>query len=230
MIETLRRNAATWMERTTLDLFSALPNPLLTRPFAVIDFETTGLYPAVGDEICEVGVVRMESGEIVQEYSRLVNPCRPMDPAAIQVSGITMEMVEVQPKFEEIVDDYLPYFQDAVIVAHNAEFDMAFLQSKLVKMKRPQLPNAVLDTLELARAFDETGPYTLGILANRMGIVDKQIHRALEDARMAAHVLRRFLDEYHKRGQDELSRLPGFRNSYQFSIDGPERGEDNSFE
>ena len=225
MIETLRE-----MERMPLDLFSSLPNPLLTRPFAVIDFETTGLYPAVGDEICEVGVVRMENGEIVQEYSRLVNPCRTIDPAAIQVSGITMEMVEVQPKFEAIVDEYLSYFHDAVIVAHNAEFDMAFLQSKLVKMKRPQLPNAVLDTLELARAFDETGPYTLGILANRMGIVDKQIHRALEDARMAAHVLRRFLDEYHKRGQDELSRLPGFRNSYQFSIDGPERGEDNSFE
>ena len=213
-----------------MDLFSTLPNPLLSRPFAVIDFETTGLYPAVGDEICEVGVVRMENGEIVAEYSRLVDPCRAMDPAAIQVSGITLDMIEGQPRFEDVVDEYLPYFQDAVIVAHNAEFDMAFLQSKLVKLKRPQLPNSVLDTLELARAFDETGPYTLGILANRMGILDRQIHRALEDARMAAHVLRRFLDEYHKRGQDELSRLPGFRNSYQFSIDGPDRGEDNSFE
>ena len=141
-----------------VDLFSSLPNPLLTRPFAVIDFETTGLYPAVGDEICEVGVVRMEQGESVQDYSRLVNPCRAMDPAAIQVSGITMDMIETQAKFEEVVDEYLSYFQDAVIVAHNAEFDMAFLQSKLVKMKRPQRPNPVLDTLELARAFDETGP------------------------------------------------------------------------
>src|SRR6185503_17854523 len=111
------------------------------------------LYPAVGDEICEVGVVRMENGEIVEEYSRLVDPCRSIDPAAIQVSGITPEMVGGQPKFEVVVDEYLAYFHDAVIVAHNAEFDMAFLQSKLVKLKRPQLPNSVLDTLELARAF-----------------------------------------------------------------------------
>jgi DNA polymerase III subunit epsilon len=216
--------------KDAVDLFSALPNPLLARPFAVIDFETTGLYPAVGDEICEIGLVRLENGEIVSEYSHLVNPGRPMDPAAIQVSGITLDMIENQPRFEDVVDDYLPYFQDTIIVAHNAEFDMAFLQSKLVKMKRPQLSNPVLDTLEMARAFDETGPYTLGTLAGRMGIVERQTHRALDDARMAAHVLRHFLDEYHKRGQDELSRLPGYRNSYQFSIDGPERGEDNSFE
>jgi len=213
-----------------VDLFSALPNPLLAKPFAVIDFETTGLYPAVGDEICEVGMVRLEQGVAVKEYSQLVNPGRDMDPAAAQVSGINMDMLRDQPRFEELADAYLPLFDNAVIVAHNAEFDMAFLQYKLVRMGRGQLPNPVLDTLELARAQDDGGPYTLGILANRLGIEGPHTHRALDDAWMAAKVLLHFLEDYHKRGQDELSRIPGYRNSYQFSIEGPGRGEENSFQ
>ena len=212
-----------------MDLFSALPNPLLARPFAVIDFETTGLYPAVGDEICELGLVLVENGELTREYSRLVNPGRAMDPAASQVSGITPEMFEGQPRFEDVVDEYLPFFADTVIVAHNAEFDMAFLQYKLVRMQRAQLANPVLDTLELARAFDETGPYTLGALASRLGVEGPHAHRALADAVMAARVLLYFLGEYHKRGQDDLTKIPGYRNSFQFSIDGPDRGVDNSF-
>lgn len=213
----------------SFDLFSSLPNPLLAKPFAVLDFETTGLYPAMGDEIVEIGLVRVENGEVVREYSQLVSPGREMDPAAAQVSGITPEMLAGQPGFNEVVDDFLPFFEDAVIVAHNAEFDMGFLQYKLVRLQRPQLPNPVLDTLELARAQGESGPYTLGILANRMGITGPHAHRALDDAIMAARVLLKFLEENHRRGQDDLARLPGYRNSYQFSIDGPERGEDNSF-
>jgi DNA polymerase III epsilon subunit family exonuclease len=214
----------------TVDLFSSLPNPLLARPFAVVDFETTGLYPAMGDEICEVGLARVEKGEIVKEYSALVDPGRPLDPAAAQVSGITPEMLAGTPKFEALADEFLPLFEGAVIVAHNAEFDMAFLQYKLVRMQRQQLDNPVIDTLEMARAQDDSGPYTLGILANRLGIEGPHAHRALDDARMAARVLLHYLAEYHKRGQDELSRLPGFRNSYQFSIQGRERGEENSFQ
>ena len=213
----------------SVDLFSELPNPLFGKPFAVIDFETTGLYPAVGDEICELGLVRVQDGRIEQEYSQLVNPGRPMDPAAAQISGISMEMLANQPRFEDVVDDYLKLFESTVIVAHNAEFDMAFLQYKLVRLGRRQLPNPVLDTLELARAQDDGGPYTLGILANRLGIEGPHAHRALDDAKMAARVLIHFLEDYHKRGKDELAHLPGFRNSYQFSIEGPERGEDNSF-
>jgi len=217
-------------ERMMADLFSSLPNPLLAKPFAVVDFETTGLYPALGDEICEVGIVRVENGAIVKEYTQLVNPGRVMDPTAIQVSGITPEMLENQPRFEDVIDDMLPLFEGSVIVAHNAEFDMGFLQSKLVRLERPQLANPVMDTLELARAQDESGPFTLGVLANRLGIEGPHAHRALDDARMAARVLLYYLEDLHRRGQDDLSRIPGYRTSYQFSIDGPDRGVDNSFQ
>ena len=212
------------------DLFSSLPNPLLAKPFAVIDFETTGLYPAVGDEICELGLVRVENGIITRKYSKLVDPGRPMDPTAAEISGITDEMLSGQPNFDQVVDDYLPLFDGAIIVAHNAEFDMAFLQYKLVRMNRQQLSNAVLDTLELARAQDDPGPFTLGVLANRLGIEGPHVHRALDDAIMAARVLIHYLEDYHKRGHGEITKIPGYRNSYQFSIDGPGRGEDNSFQ
>lgn len=213
----------------TFDLFSGLPNPLLAKPFAVLDFETTGLYPAVGDEIVEIGLVRVEEGKLVSEYSQLIQPERPMDPAAAQVSGISAEMLANQPKFDAVADAFLAHLEGAVIVAHNAEFDMGFLQYKLVRLGRTQLPNPVLDTLELARAQGDSGPYTLGILANRLGIAGDHAHRALDDARMTAKVLLHFLEENHKRGQDDLTKIPGYRNSYQFSIDGPERGEENSF-
>lgn len=213
----------------SLNLFDGLPNPLLGQAFAVIDFETTGLYPAVGDEIVEIGLVRVEHGEFVAEYSQLVNPGRDMDPAAAQVSGISNEMLAGQPKFEDVADAFLKHLENAVIVAHNAEFDMAFLQYKLVRIGRRQLGNSVLDTLEIARAQDNSGPNTLGMLANRLGIQGPHAHRALDDAMMAAKVLLYYLEEYHKRGQDELSHLPGYRNSYQFSISGPQRGAENSF-
>lgn len=212
-----------------LDLFSELPNPLLARPFAVVDFETTGLYPAVGDEICEIGLARVENGEIVREFSALVDPGRPLDPAAAQVSGITPEMLAGQPSFEMLADEFLPLLADSIIVAHNAEFDMGFLQYKLQKMGRNQVGNPVLDTLELARAQDDAGPFTLGVLANRLGIEGPHAHRALDDARMAARVLLHYLAEYHKRGQDDITRVPGYRTSYQFSIGGHGR-EENSFQ
>ncbi len=213
----------------SFDLFSELPNPLLARAFAVIDFETTGLYPAVGDEICEIGLARFEDGEIVKEYSALVDPGRPLDPAAAQVSGITPEMLAGQPRFEDLADQFLPLLSDAIIVAHNAEFDMGFLQYKLEKMGRNQVGNPVLDTLELARAQDDTGPFTLGVLANRLGIEGPHAHRALDDARMAGRVLLHYLAEYHQRGQDDITRVPGYRTSYQFSIGGHGR-EENSFQ
>ncbi len=211
------------------DLFSSLPNPLLAKPFAVIDFETTGLYPAVGDEICEIGLVRVENGELGVEYSKLVDPKRPMDPAAAQVSGITGEMLEGAPVFADVADEFLALLEGAIIVAHNAEFDMGFLQYKLEKIGRAQLGNPVLDTLELARAQEESGPFTLGILANRLGIEGPHAHRALDDAKMAARVLLHFLDDCHKRGQDDIARIPGYRSSYQFNIGGPGRGDENSF-
>ena len=213
-----------------MDLFSGLPNPLLAKPFAVIDFETTGLYPAVGDEICEIGCVRLENGIVVAEVSRLVNPGRAMDPAAAQVSGISPEMLVREPLFEEVFDAFSPLLAGAVIVAHNAEFDLGFLQYKLFRLGRPQLGNSVLDTLELARAQDDSGPYTLGILANRLVIEGPHAHRALDDARMAARVLLHYLADYHRRGQDDLAGLPGYHASFQFSIDGPGRGEENSFQ
>jgi len=213
----------------SLNLFDGLPNPLLARPFAVIDFETTGLYPAVGDEIVEIGVVRIEDGALGKRWSQLVNPGRAMDPTAVQVSGIQPETLLKEPPFEDVADTFLEYLGDAVIVAHNAEFDLAFLQYKLVRIGRPQLPNPVLDTLEIARAQDDSGPNALGILANRLGIEGPHAHRALDDAIMAARVLIHYLEEYHRRGHDELSKLPGYRSSFQFAIDGPGRGEENSF-
>ena len=211
------------------DLFSDLPNPLLAKPFAVIDFETTGLYPAVGDEICEIGLVRVENGEFAAEYSKLVDPERAMDPAAAQVSGITEDMLKGAPPFADVAGEFIALLEGAILVAHNAEFDMGFLQYKLEKIGRAQLGNPVMDTLELARAQEDSGPFTLGILANRLGIEGPHAHRALDDAKMAARVLLHYLDECHKRGQDDITRIPGYRNSYQFTIGGPTRGDENSF-
>ena len=211
----------------SLNLFDGLPNPLLSKPFAVLDFETTGLYPAVGDEIVEIGVVRIENGAIAREWSRLVNPGREMDPAAAQVSGITAEMLAEEKPFAFVADEFLDLIRDAVVVAHNAEFDMAFLQYKLVKLGRNQVDNPVLDTLELARSQDDSGQNTLGVLANRLGIEGAHAHRALDDATMTAKVLLHYLEEYHRRGQDEIRNLPGYRGSFRFNIE--EGDQERSF-
>lgn len=158
----------------------------------IFDTETTGLSPAEGHRLVEIGCIemvhRVETGRTFHSY---VNPGRPMPSEAQAVHGLSDAFLADKPMFPEIHDDLLAFIGDARLVAHNAAFDFAFLNAELDLCGRPGLgPERMVDTLALARARHPGAKHSLDALCARFGIDRSQRvkHGALVDAQLLAQV------------------------------------------
>ena len=167
--------------------------PLRHLNMVVFDTETTGLDPSEGDEIISIAAVRIVNGRILsgEFFDRLVNPCRRIPKSSTKIHKITEEMVRDEPTIGEILPQFFEFVDNAVLVAHNAPFDMAFLNNNVgktgVKFSQP-----VLDTVLLAgHLFGSTEDLTLDALNRRMSIEldEKDRHTALGDSIATAKVL-----------------------------------------
>jgi DNA polymerase-3 subunit epsilon len=165
----------------------------------VLDTETTGLDAANGDRLIEIGgieiVNRIPTG---REYHRYLNPEREVHPDAVAVHGLTNEFLQDKPRFAEIADELLAFIADAPLVAHNATFDLGFLNAELERAARPILSaNRIVDTLALARRRHPAGPNTLDALCKRYGIdlSQRTKHGALLDSMLLAGVYVELLGE-----------------------------------
>lgn len=165
----------------------------------VIDTETTGLDPANGDRLIEVGCVeivnRIPTG---REFHRYLNPERDIHRDAVAVHGLTAEFLKDKPLFKDIADALLDFVADAPLVAHNASFDVAFLNAELQRLAKPPLSrNPIVDTLALARRRHPAGPNSLDALCKRYGIDNSQRtkHGALMDSVLLANVYVELLGE-----------------------------------
>ena len=119
--------------------------------FAFLDIETTGLSPWFGDRICQIAVVITEGKRIKSTVDLLLNPERELSPSASHVNGLDESKLSASPKFTEITDQLVALLKDAVIVCHNAKFDLQFLDNEYRKLNRTvEYPN-LIDTLLLAR-------------------------------------------------------------------------------
>src|SRR5438093_1440578 len=125
--------------------------PLYEQTFAVVDVETTGLSARMGDRVCELAVVLARGGQIVDQLQTLINPQKPISKGASAVNGITDFMVRKAPPFRSVAGDLIKALDGAILVAHNANFDMAFLSSELRAVGYDPPGNPVVDTLALAR-------------------------------------------------------------------------------
>ena len=161
--------------------------------FATLDFETTGLSGAV-DRVIEVAVVRTNSdGNVLREFSSLVNPNR--DVGRTDIHGITAGMLAEAPTFEEMLGGLSDILDGAVLVAHNAAFDRKFLLSELVRCGIVDLDIESLCTLKLMYAGYPRGPRRLADCCEFFGIDVGIAHSALDDARMASKLLHAVLSE-----------------------------------
>ncbi|WP_139489129.1 ATP-dependent DNA helicase DinG [Brevibacillus dissolubilis] len=162
--------------------------------FIVVDFETTGNQPRQGDSIIQIGAVIVDDGQIVDTYSTYVNPERPIPPFITQLTGINDEMVADAPKIDEVLPEMLRRLDGRTFVAHNANFDLTFLQEALVSQGYYPFDGDVLDTVELARfLLPMQGGYRLIELANDFDIEHDNPHQADSDAMATAHLLLRLL-------------------------------------
>ena len=176
------------------------------RTVVVVDVETTGLSPRYGDRVVEVGLLRSESGAVTT-FQSLVNPRRMISPGASAVHGITQAMVDAAPPFAEVAPRIWPFLDGAVLVAHNAPFDLSFLNAERAYLGIPPLANRVIDTLALARRYFQFPRNSLGLIAESLGIPAPVQHRALADVEITLRVLGRFVEELRPRGITSLESL-----------------------
>jgi DNA polymerase-3 subunit epsilon len=157
----------------------------------ILDTETTGLEPSQGHRIIEIGCVEMVNRRLTgRTFHRYLNPDREIDDGAIEVHGITNEMLKDKPRFPDVVDDLLEFIDGAELVIHNAPFDVGFLNHELTLCGRDQKVGAlcsVLDTLKLAREMHPGQKNNLDALCKRYAIDNS--HRTLHGALLDAEIL-----------------------------------------
>lgn len=159
----------------------------------IFDTETTGLRPEDGERVIEIGAVELvnkfPTGNIFHVF---INPeGRNVHPDALRVHGITDKFLSDKPTFSKVLPDFLEFFSDSTLIAHNASFDIGFLNSELAKVDQaPILPDRVVDSLKIARRKHPMGPNSLDALCSRYGIDNsrREKHGALLDAELLAEV------------------------------------------
>lgn len=157
----------------------------------VLDTETTGFNPEDGHKIVEIGAIevinRLPTG---RSYHQYINPEREIDASAIRVHGITNEKVSGMPIFSDIAQDFLDFIAGDPIVAHNAQFDVRFLNHELNLADFDTMPNEVVDTLAIAREQFPGSQVSLDALCRRfeVDLSDRTFHGALLDAQLLAAV------------------------------------------
>jgi DNA polymerase-3 subunit epsilon len=176
--------------------FEELGTPLAEVTFVVVDVETTGGAANNGDEITEIGAVKLRGGECLGTFQTLVNPGVPIPPSITYLTGITQAMVVPAPRISEVVPAFLEFARDAVVVGHNVRFDLSFLNAAMRREGYGRFGARSVDTCALARRLvrDEVANCKLSTLANHFRLATRPTHRALEDALATGELLHCLLE------------------------------------
>ena len=174
--------------------------------YYVLDLETTG-FSAVTEKITEIGIMKVKDGEVLDEFSCFVNPEKHIPQRVTEVTNITDEMVADAETIEKVFPKMLEFIgndKNAVLVAHNAGFDIGFLKQN-AKVLGYDFDYTYLDTLSLAKdLFPEYKKYKLGKIADNLGIKVEVAHRALDDVDTTVKVFKVMLDMLDKRGAKKI--------------------------
>ncbi|MBM7094212.1 PolC-type DNA polymerase III [Bacillus sp. H-16] len=168
--------------------------------YVVFDVETTGL-SAVYNTIIELAAVKVKEGEIIDRFESFANPHEKLSPTIIDLTGITDDMVEGAPEVGDVLKDFHNWMGDAVLVAHNASFDMGFLDAGFKRIGYDKTANPVIDTLELARLlYPNYRNYRLNTLCKKFNIELVSHHRAIYDAEATGHLLWKMVKDAGEQG------------------------------
>ncbi|MCP3739130.1 PolC-type DNA polymerase III [Rossellomorea sp. BNER] len=188
--------------------------------YVVFDVETTGL-SAVYDTIIELAAVKIRNGEIIDRFESFANPHHRLSATTIDLTGITDDMVENAPEIGDVLKDYFNWVEDGILVAHNASFDMGFLNVGYKQCGLGKATNPVIDTLELARLlYPEMKNHRLNTLAKKFDVELTQHHRAIYDAEATGYLLIKMLKDaldkginYHDQFNDFMGKGDAYKRS-----------------
>ena len=158
----------------------------------ILDIETSGLDYKEGHRIIEIGCVELNRKEVVSHFHQYINPLKTLTEENIKIHGITNEFLEDKPIFEDVADKFLNFIEDSQIIAHNANFDVGFLNHELEKISKPQIANdRIVDTVVIARNRFPGQQVNLDALVKKLkvnSLVDREFHGALKDAKILTDV------------------------------------------
>lgn len=192
------------------ETFDDLGLSLREATFVIFDLETTG-GSAKKNRITEIGAVKVRGGEVIGEFQTLVNPQMPIPPSITLLTGITETMVADAPTIDAVLPSFSEFIRGAILVAHNAPFDMGFLRHALLTHDYPPPRAQVVDTVRLARALvtrDEVPNHKLATLARYFRVPVTPTHRALDDARATVAVFDALLERAGSLGVTHVADLP----------------------
>lgn len=178
-----------------------------TAAFIAFDTETTGLDPASG-RIVEIGAVKFDRRGVIARYNVLINPEMPMPEEAGKVNGITDAMLKDKPLIADVFPDFFDFIGTGVLVAHNAPFDINYVNAELKRAGKPPLSNKVVDTRIFAKeVFPGLSSYALQDLAVQFGITALEAHRAEDDARVCMELFEKILSRFLKNNPELVEKI-----------------------
>ncbi len=168
--------------------------------YVVFDVETTGLSNQY-DQIIELAAVKVKDGEIIDKFERFSNPHEKLSETIINLTHITDDMLVDAPEIEEVLTEFKEWVGDAIFVAHNASFDMGFIDTGYERLGFGSSTNGVIDTLELSRTINtEYGKHGLNFLAKKYGVELTQHHRAIYDTEATAYIFIKMVQQMKELG------------------------------
>ena len=189
---------------TTYDWLAAVYD---TAAFIAFDTETTGLDPASG-RIVEIGAVKFDRCGVIARYNVLINPEMPMPEEAGKVNGITDAMLKDKPLIADVFPDFFDFIGTGVLVAHNAPFDINYVNAELKRIGKSPLANKVVDTRIFAKeVFPGLSSYALQDLAVQFGITALEAHRAEDDARVCMELFDKILNSFLKNNPELVEKI-----------------------
>ncbi len=188
---------------------------LLDLEYVVFDLETTGLRVSEGDSIIEIGAVKLKNGSIIDRFDLLIKPPKEISSEITNITGITNDMVKDAVDEEIGIKKFMEWVGDLPMVAHNARFDLSFVEMAFLKYDMGRFNNTVIDTLGLSRYLESNERFhNLATLVIRYNIdwdEDKH-HRADYDSEGTAHILDKMLNKLDKNGIKTMDDLKRYRS------------------
>lgn len=197
--------------------------------FVAFDTETTGLKPS-SDYLTEIGAVKFNYDEELGSFDQLIKPPVPIPAFLEQLTHITNEMVSSCPCASSVIEDFLMFLggKETILIAHNALFDLGFLNAEMERMNRPIIPNMTIDSLPFSRwvhpefrSESEKGQYKLQMLAKRFNVEVRSAHRADDDARVLKEIFLKIMNDalpMQKNFDMEKIRRPALKASDQLEL------------
>ncbi len=181
----------------------------LDESYVVFDLETTGFNP-VKDKIIEIGAVKVVKGEIIDRFSTFVNPVVPIPDKIIKLTSITDQMVADAPDIKDVMPEFLKFCEGSVLVAHNSDFDMGFINQKTGELAI-DIDVTYVDTLAMSRVLlPELVRFKLDNVAKALKVSLENHHRAVDDAECTAYIFINLVSKFREKGIYDLNALQDF--------------------